>query len=154
MDNHIYSMGQKYEVKGAPNGVVTWKDKRSLDAKRIGTARHLDDPIANPRQGWGSRKGPDGRVGSLEDLKATVSQIVLHWDVTHSSAGAVEVLQRRGLSTHFLIDSDGTIYQTLDVEYKAVHAGEANDRSIGIDLNHVGHNLLSASRNIWKDIQT
>ncbi len=139
-------MGQKYEVKGAPNGVVTWKDKRSLDAKRIGTARHLDDPIANPRQGWGSRKGPDGRVGSLEDLKATVSQIVLHWDVTHSSAGAVEVLQRRGLSTHFLIDSDGTIYQTLDVEYKAVHAGEANDRSIGIDLNHVAHNLLSAPK--------
>jgi len=142
VDNHIYIMGQKHEVKGAPNGVVTWKDKRSLDLKRLGTAQYLSDPISNPGRGWGARKGPDGRVGSLEDLKAAISQIILHWDVTHTSAGAVDVLQRRGLSTHFLIDSDGTIYQTLDVEYKAVHAGEANDRSIGIDLNHVAHNLL------------
>ena len=44
----------------------------------------------------------------------------------------------RGLSVHFMLDLDGTIYQTLDVKEKAWHATIANDRSIGIEVANIG----------------
>jgi hypothetical protein len=40
-----------------------------------------------------------------------------------------------GASTHFFIEPDGTIYQVMDIKYKAGHAGSINQKSIGIDLN-------------------
>jgi N-acetyl-anhydromuramyl-L-alanine amidase AmpD len=45
---------------------------------------------------------------------------------------------KRGLSAHFLLDVDGTIYQTLDLQERAWHAGSANDRSIGIEIANLG----------------
>jgi N-acetyl-anhydromuramyl-L-alanine amidase AmpD len=49
------------------------------------------------------------------------------------------VLQdERQLSVHFLLDLDGTIYQTLDLREQAWHARAANPRSIGIEIAHVG----------------
>jgi N-acetyl-anhydromuramyl-L-alanine amidase AmpD len=44
----------------------------------------------------------------------------------------------RGLSVHFMLDIDGTIYQTLDVKERAWHAGTANDRSVGIEIANIG----------------
>jgi N-acetylmuramoyl-L-alanine amidase len=50
-----------------------------------------------------------------------------------------KVLQdQRGLSVHFLLDVDGTIYQTLDLREKAHHATIANDFSIGVEIAHPG----------------
>src|SRR5690606_1903341 len=45
---------------------------------------------------------------------------------------------RRGLSVHFMLDIDGTIYQTLDLKERAWHATIANDRSIGIEIANMG----------------
>jgi N-acetyl-anhydromuramyl-L-alanine amidase AmpD len=42
------------------------------------------------------------------------------------------------LSTHFLLDLDGTIYQTLDVKERARHATTSNDRSVGVEIANVG----------------
>jgi N-acetyl-anhydromuramyl-L-alanine amidase AmpD len=39
---------------------------------------------------------------------------------------------------HFLLDVDGTIYQTLDLHEKAFHATYANDFSIGVEIAHPG----------------
>jgi len=44
----------------------------------------------------------------------------------------------RNLSVHFMLDLDGTIYQTLDVKERAWHAGSANSRSIGIEIANIG----------------
>jgi N-acetyl-anhydromuramyl-L-alanine amidase AmpD len=44
----------------------------------------------------------------------------------------------RGLSVHFMLDLDGTIYQTLDVKEGAWHATIANGRSIGVEIANVG----------------
>ena len=44
----------------------------------------------------------------------------------------------RKLSAHFLLDLDGTLYQTLDLREQAWHARAANPRSIGIEIAHVG----------------
>jgi N-acetyl-anhydromuramyl-L-alanine amidase AmpD len=49
------------------------------------------------------------------------------------------VLQdERQLSAHFLLDLDGTLYQTLDLADQAWHAGAANARSIGVEIANVG----------------
>ena len=46
------------------------------------------------------------------------------------------MLQNRGLSVHFLIDNDGTIYQILDINHIAYHAGSRkwNANSIGVEI--------------------
>ena len=46
------------------------------------------------------------------------------------------------LSTHFIINWDGTIIQGMDPMYVAFHAGGSNSFSIGIDLNNEMPNLL------------
>jgi N-acetyl-anhydromuramyl-L-alanine amidase AmpD len=45
---------------------------------------------------------------------------------------------QRGLSVHFMLDVDGTIYQTLDVKERAWHATTSNDRSVGIEIANMG----------------
>ena len=64
------------------------------------------------------------------------SQIVTHFDVCLSAASCKRVLEKRGISSHFVIDNDGTIYQMVDTAYEAWHAPPANRRSIGIDISN------------------
>jgi hypothetical protein len=47
-------------------------------------------------------------------------------------------LDRRGISVHFLIDNDGTIYQTLDLQHAAWHAGSSrtNRPSVGVEITN------------------
>jgi N-acetylmuramoyl-L-alanine amidase len=72
-------------------------------------------------------------------IREHIDQVVIHYDAAGSSRRCFDVLHdNRGLSSHFLIDMDGTIYQTLDVVERARHAGQANDRSIGIEIANVG----------------
>src|SRR6185503_14558055 len=90
-------------------------------------------------------RGDNGEVfiepGSddLERLREVVDQFVLHYDVAGTSGRCFQVLQdARGLSVHFLLDVDGTIYQTLDLRDEAWHATKANPRSIGIEIANLG----------------
>jgi N-acetyl-anhydromuramyl-L-alanine amidase AmpD len=72
-------------------------------------------------------------------LQQKVDQFVIHYDVCPTSEICFKVLHdMRGLSVHFLLDVDGTIYQTLDLKERAWHAGIANDRSIGIEIANMG----------------
>ena len=72
-------------------------------------------------------------------LQQVVDQFVIHFDVCGTSRRCFEVLQdKRGLSVHFMLDIDGTIYQTLDAKEAAWHATIANGRSIGIEIANIG----------------
>jgi N-acetyl-anhydromuramyl-L-alanine amidase AmpD len=72
-------------------------------------------------------------------LQRTVDQFVLHYDVCGTSRQCFKVLHDfRGLSVHFLLDIDGTIYQTLDLKERAWHATTSNDRSVGIEIANMG----------------
>jgi N-acetylmuramoyl-L-alanine amidase len=74
-----------------------------------------------------------------EWLQEKVDQFVVHFDVCGTSAQCFYVLHdRRGLSVHFMLDVDGTIYQTLDLKERAWHATKSNDRSIGIEVANIG----------------
>lgn len=72
-------------------------------------------------------------------LAEQIELFVLHYDVCGTSRECFRVLQdQRQLSVHFLLDLDGTIYQTLDLREQAWHARAANARSIGIELAQIG----------------
>ena len=76
---------------------------------------------------------------SLEELSPVIDQFVIHYDATGLSGRTFSVLQHeRGLSCHFLLDLDGTVYQTLDLQERAWHARESNSRSVGIEIANVG----------------
>ena len=64
------------------------------------------------------------------------SFFVCHWDVCLSSKMCHRVLEKRGISVHFAIDNDGTIYQFMDMNDIAWHAGGKtwNDKSIGVEI--------------------
>ena len=61
---------------------------------------------------------------------------VNHWDVCLSSESMARVIARRGISIHFGIDNDGTIYQLLDTQHAAWQAGSRrwNHDSIGVEI--------------------
>jgi N-acetylmuramoyl-L-alanine amidase len=74
-----------------------------------------------------------------QDLADVVDQFVLHYDVCGLSSTCFRVLQdERMLSVHFMLDIDGTIYQTLDLRDTAWHATKSNARSIGIEIANMG----------------
>lgn len=62
---------------------------------------------------------------------------VTHWDVCLSAKSCANVLSKRGISVHFCIDNDGTIYQLLDTQHAAWHAGGRtwNHSSIGVEVS-------------------
>jgi hypothetical protein len=68
--------------------------------------------------------------------KRKPNMIVTHWDVCTSAEKCKRVLQARGISTHFCIDNDGIIYQYVDTNNPAWHAGAVNNCSIGIDFSN------------------
>lgn len=75
----------------------------------------------------------------LEAVKSVIRQFVVHHDGCSSADMCFSVLQNeRGLSCHFLIDNDGTIYQTIDLALMAYHASEWNVSSIGVELCNRG----------------
>ena len=75
----------------------------------------------------------------LATLGRVVDQFVLHYDACGTSRACFRTLHDvRGLSVHFLLDIDGTIYQTLDVKERAWHATVCNDRSVGIEIANIG----------------
>jgi N-acetylmuramoyl-L-alanine amidase len=72
-------------------------------------------------------------------LQRVVDQFVIHFDVCGTSRQCFKVLQdMRDLSVHFMLDLDGTIYQTLDVKERAWHATSSNSRSVGIEIANMG----------------
>lgn len=71
-------------------------------------------------------------------LQQCIDQFVLHYDVCGLSRTCFRVLQERKLSVHFLLDIDGTLYQTMDLRDQAFHATKANPRSIGVEIAQMG----------------
>ena len=75
------------------------------------------------------RKHKDTRIPTM---------FVAHWDVCLSSKSCFKILEKRGLSVHFLIDNDGTIYQIMDCNDIGWHAGnrKVNNTSIGVEISN------------------
>jgi N-acetylmuramoyl-L-alanine amidase len=84
----------------------------------------------------------------LELLQDKVDQFVIHYDVCGTSAQCFFILHDvRDLSVHFMLDVDGTIYQTLDLKERAWHATIANSRSVGIEIANIGAYAVNSTDN-------
>ena len=140
--------------------VVTWLDPGGYDAYRVerrfapgGQADWKSSQNQNPQlttpNRYGFRESPALTASELErvhtqgwdlpTLRRVVDQFVLHFDACGTSRRCFQVLHdERGLSVHFLLDVDGTLYQTLDLKERAWHATTANTRAIGIEIAAVG----------------
>lgn len=68
-----------------------------------------------------------------------INLIILHHTGDSSAKTTIKTLLERGLSTHYIIDQDGTIYYVVDESRAAWHTAGYNSRSIGIDLVNTGH---------------
>ena len=101
-----------------------------------------DSGAAPPAHDWfGARAGagPNGDASADTATTALLSHIdliVLHDTHTATAAEAFVNFEYSGASTHFLIDADGTIYQTLDLAFEANHTRQKtlDGRSVAVDL--------------------
>ena len=73
-----------------------------------------------------------------ETWQRTPTMIVTHWDAALSAKSCYNILKKREISSHFVIDNDGTIYQMVDTQHTCWHAGNraVNNCSIGIDFSN------------------
>ncbi len=118
------------ECKFTPNRAKPARPVSESPIRYGSFRRHLPEDVAQRvrDEGW-----------SLPLLQEWVDLFVIHYDVCGTSQRCFEVLHDlRGLSVHFMLDLDGTIYQTLDLKERAWHAGSANDRSVGIEIANIG----------------
>jgi len=149
--DEIVVCGQLFHT-GAP--VVLWTDPGGYDAYRTHCKFTPEQALPTRPAGSGSpnrygtmrnhvpddvRQRVQERSWRLSELQDWVHQFVIHYDVCGTSRRCFKVLHDiRGLSVHFMLDLDGTIYQTLDLKERAWHAGSANDRSVGIEIANIG----------------
>lgn len=147
----------KYVHTGTP--VVLWTDPGGYDAYRVErhfapldqadwkTSQEQVRDLSTPNRYNLRRSGLNeeeivrvrGGGWDLPTLQKVVDQFVLHYDVCGTSRQCFKVLHDlRGLSVHFMLDLDGTIYQTLDVKERAWHATTSNSRSVGIEIANMG----------------
>lgn len=139
--------------------VVTWLDPGGYDAYRVerrfspleasGWAESTAAvPALDTPNRYGLRRDRltadeidmvRGGGWSLAQLQEVVDQFVIHYDACGTSRQCFKVLHDgRNLSVHFLLDLDGTVYQTLDLKERAWHATTSNSRSVGIEIAHIG----------------
>lgn len=126
----------RVERRFAPYDESSWEKSKAAvpgltSPNRYGLRRdYLTDPELERVRGGG---------WDLSLLRQHVDQFVYHFDVAGTSRQCFKILQdSRGLSVHFMLDLDGTIYQTLDLKERAWHATTSNTRSIGIEIANMG----------------
>jgi N-acetylmuramoyl-L-alanine amidase len=154
--DEIVAAGQFFHT-GTP--VVLWTDPGGYDAYRVErrfsafdesnweTSKFKVKDLSTPNR-YGLRRAPltaeqiervRGGGWDLPLLQEVVDQFVIHYDASGTSRQCFKVLHdTRGLSVHFMLDLDGTIYQTLDLKERAWHATSSNTRGIGIEIANIG----------------
>lgn len=114
--------------------VVRWDQPDGYDAYREGPWFDRQTPLDGQRRYSKRSCGSD-----LAALQQHIHLLVLHYDAAGTAARCFHVLHdERRLSVHFLLDVDGTLYQTLDLRERAAHATIANDTSVGVEIAHPG----------------
>jgi len=118
-NKHIVANGELYPIKW--DKVVLWTDDNGLSCK-------------------------SGTYSSYAGSDRKPKMFFSHWDVCLSSSICARILNQRGISVHFCIDNDGTIYQLVDMNNACWHVGirELNHSSIGVEISNA-HDLK------WQD---
>ena len=140
MDNtSIVVCGQKFDIG---TRVILWNEKSGLNAYSEAkvvtqeqdrqTGKTITTTIVGKRYGKRSVLPVD-----FAKLQSIVTQFFIHHSGLYHSSSTFEVLQNeRKLSVHFILDDDGTLYQTLDLVECAWHGGKNNGYSVGIETDN------------------
>ncbi|MBA3814077.1 MAG: N-acetylmuramoyl-L-alanine amidase [Alphaproteobacteria bacterium] len=90
-----------------------------------------------------------GQINEKSASHGEIDAIIIHYTDMESAEAALAWLTNpvSKVSAHYLIDEDGRIYQIVNEEHRAWHAGESywqgrtnlNNCSIGIELANTGH---------------
>ena len=146
----LFHTGTRVVLWNETNGYSAYDLKRhfAADGMTPADAKEAAAPPQELRRRYDQRDGELTRAElahirtngwDLPTLQRCVDQFVIHYDVAGTSRQCFYILQdRRFLSVHFMLDLDGTIYQTLDLQERARHASSANDRSVGIEIANIG----------------
>ena len=88
----------------------------------------------------------NNRKSSLE-----IIYIIIHYTAMRNNQQAIEYLcdNKNKVSSHFLINKSGKIYNLVNLKFRAWHAGKSywkkqkdiNSSSIGIEMDNSGHHL-------------
>jgi len=87
----------------------------------------------------GGREASKGHYSTYAGQPARKPRFfVTHWDVALSASSCFRILERRGISIHYSIDNDGTIFQWLDCQHAGWHCGGRtwNHNSIGVEVSN------------------
>lgn len=130
---------------------VVWSDREQYLDGTIETVQYKQAIIYNGNEipilwdkviTWnesGGKKASEGHYSSYAGKPPRKPRFfVSHWDVCLSSNSCYRVLEQRGISVHFGIDNDGTIYQWLDMQHAGWHAGGRswNHNSVGVEISN------------------
>ena len=89
---------------------------------------------------WSEENGFIANEGTYKKHpgKRPIDFFVNHWDVCLSAESCARVVNKRGISIHFIIDNDGRIFQMLDMSHIAWQAGGKgwNSKSIGVEISN------------------
>lgn len=129
--DEIVVAGQAYHIG---TRVITWREKDGYNGYR-GTKPFLPRKIS---QEHGDGEKQSSRDWDLPKLQSVIDQFVIHYEGHGLSKKCFAALQERQLSVHFLLDLDGTLYQTVDLQERALHATTSNNRSIGVEIANIG----------------
>jgi len=135
MNTSIVVCDKKYDIG---TRVVLWNEPGGLSAYDVTvyetSDRKTGEIVVVKGKRYKSRLALGG-TPDLSKLKKVVWQFALHHSGLFRSHDTYETLQQRGLSVHFILDDDGTLYQTLDVRERAYHIGGNNAMSVGIEID-------------------
>ena len=145
-------VGNKWETKinsiAIPRNPFSPKSTTKLESSRI---RQTNPENSTDPSVWtdetitsGFPLNPKGHYARQKDK----TQIMLHysagWQKTDKGKSTLDVLNKRGLSYHYIVDGAGHVEQLINSSYVAYHAGSkapnisANTKSIGISLQNIG----------------
>lgn len=121
-------------VNGEVGGLTLKRMKKVLaDRQKV----EKPPVISRPSPNFNSRDGAD------------IDTVVLHHTAGSTAAGAISTMRSAGISSHYVVDKDGKIYQLVNDKMEAFHAGVSalrgdtsptvNQRSIGIEIVNLGN---------------
>lgn len=119
---------------------LEFSEEEPVDLTDINVIIHNEEPFRiywDKVSLWHEGKALKCRTGTFTPKSSRhPKKFVTHWDVCLSSSSCAKVLNKRGLSVHFLIDNDGTIHQCLDMKEVAWHAGSHNASVVGVEISN------------------
>ncbi|WP_140728016.1 peptidoglycan recognition protein family protein [Pseudomonas sp. Hp2] len=110
-------------TKSVPVGQATTTPVEQAERATIDVETYVDENGYVQNAGFVLKKIPALEKGSMDGPKA----IVLHRTDSKTLASPLQSFEK-GIGTHFIVDKDGTVYQTASLLKKTHHVGKIKSR--------------------------